>query len=267
MRSTNENPLEQALRLAASNAAHGPDFFHALLDANVYVLGELAGPPRGDHPAQEVQPISIQHWMRADGSYVIPFFSSRAVLQRVVDAERDYLAVPARALLEITRGATLVLNPNTAHAREFPPEDVASLLEDALPHQPDPRRIAEGATVLLSEPEQTPVALIDALTLFFATRREVAAGYVLMLQEQRDDGDDAEAHLVVGVAGEGNIAQVLREAGTVAADSAPPGQPVDLFLITPDDDELSRHFSEHVTPFYERSWGHKLTTPLQPGHA
>src|SRR5215475_6249777 len=94
-----ENSLERILRLAADEPAHRPEFFRMLLNSTVYVLGS-AGAGEGTVSLEAGTRIGIQHWKKRDGTPVIPFFSSLEVLQKSIETERSYLALPAKSLLE-----------------------------------------------------------------------------------------------------------------------------------------------------------------------
>lgn len=141
MNNHQENALEQSLRLAADEPAHRPDFFKTLLDSTVYVLG-TAGTGKGHVTLEAGSNISIANWHKADGSPVIPFFSSLKILQGSIDSEESYVEIPARSLFEITRGAPLFLNPKSPYGKEFLPEEVRHLLSDGIGQKPAQRCIA-----------------------------------------------------------------------------------------------------------------------------
>ncbi|RUQ15488.1 SseB family protein, partial [Aeromonas dhakensis] len=77
MEITEENKLEEILRLAANEPAHRPQFCEVLLSSHVFLLGTTGVPGTGGQVNLEAgSKIKIQHWEKADGSPVIPFFSS-----------------------------------------------------------------------------------------------------------------------------------------------------------------------------------------------
>src|SRR5262245_54367301 len=105
-----ENALETALRLAASDPAARPDFYRLLLESEVFVIGATAHKEEGSRMLDAGEKIGIHNWTRKDGSPVIPFFTSLDALQRAITHPADYLKLGARSLFEITKGAALVLN-------------------------------------------------------------------------------------------------------------------------------------------------------------
>ncbi|MDC8758594.1 enhanced serine sensitivity protein SseB C-terminal domain-containing protein [Janthinobacterium fluminis] len=255
-----ESHLERSLRLAADDPAQRAAFYRALLDADVYVVGEAEAGPRDKADAGAC--IAIQNWTRSDGSTIIPFFSSVAALQHAVDADCNYLQLSARALFEITKGAALVLNPKSLYGKEFLPEEVDAMLRDGaalVPH-----RIAEATQVFLGQPQRYPGKLVDALTTLLAGHGNVKAAYlVLMLAPSLD----SRPHLLVGIDADGDTEGLMREAGNVAGRSAPAGEPVDLTLVEAGEDNLSDYFLDSVAPFYERRWGALLHRAPGVGHA
>jgi hypothetical protein len=64
--------------------------------------------------------------------------------------------------------------------------------------------------------------------------------------------EDQRPHLIVGIEAEGDFENVIREVGTVAADTAPKGEPVDLIRVVRGQSGVGRYFLEEVKPFYER---------------
>jgi len=134
-----ENSLERALRVAVTDSSSIADFYRELFESEVYVIGnsvceEDDGAQEEDgapSPQPEVR-VSIQSWLRSDGSPVTPFFSSLSVLQRSISRQMSYLLLPARTLFELTAGAALVLNPKSAYSKELLSHEVASLLAEGV---------------------------------------------------------------------------------------------------------------------------------------
>jgi hypothetical protein len=77
----------------------------------------------------------------------------------------------------------------------------------------------------------------------------VKAAYLALIH---DPSAGENPHLIVGIEVDGDWEQVIREAGTVAGDTAPKGEPVDLVRVVRGDRGLGQYFTENVKPFYER---------------
>ena len=245
------NRLDLALQAAASDPASRPDFYRLLLQADVFIIGQTSRGGTGEVTLAADNELRIEKWQRQDGSPVIPFFTSQAALQRALDHEANYVALPARELFEMTRGATLVLNPKSPHGKEFYPNEIDALLTGAVTREGEERVLPKATNVLLGQPANVPRALLDALSAFFAKRPHVRAAYLALMH---DAARDDRPHLVVGIQtdGGGDFVQLAREAGAVAGDTAPAGEAVDLCQVTPASAGLSAHFLESVEPFYVR---------------
>jgi hypothetical protein len=67
-----------------------------------------------------------------------------------------------------------------------------------------------------------------------------------------DRSRDEKPHLIVGIEADGDFEKVIRDVGTVAADTAPDGEPVDLIRVVRGESGVGQYFLEEVKPFYER---------------
>ena len=261
---TEENALERALRLAANEPAHRPDFYTALLSASVFVFAPLSQVIEGPRALVQGENITITHWSKKDGTRIIPFFSSLIALQRAAEGEYRYLALPARVLFKMTKGHALLFNPKSPYGKEFSAREIASLLSNGVNCLPQERVTKKAAETFLSQPEEYPSKMVDSLTTLMAKRGDVKSAYLLQLHEP---SNDPKPHLVVGIELEGNVQQLMLEIGVVAGDSIPPGKPLDLMRIIPGEKGLSEYFLKEVQPFYERRWGAKLQDTLGFGRA
>jgi hypothetical protein len=245
---TDASPLERALRLAATDPAARPDFYRQLLEAEVFVIGEAEVRPEGAWTAKEGESISLQHWTKPDGTVVLPFFSSLAALQRALDQEVTYYQLPARALLEMTQGATLVLDPRSEYGKEFMPGEIVALLSGGLTHAAERRVIEEATQVLLAQPKERPDALLAGVGAFLAKRPAARRAWLALMHIP---SQDSVPHLVIGVEADGDAEALLAEIGNVAADTSPAG-PVDVMQVRAGEEGLSRYFLDNVEPFFQR---------------
>ncbi len=260
---TEQDTLENALRAAATVPAERPAFYRLLLESSIYVIGSPDQLPEGSTTLPAGASVQIQNWQKPDGAPVIPFFSSLAALQSAITSEQGYLLLPARTFLEMTLGATLVLNPKSDYGKEFFPDQVEALLADGVNKRPSQRVVAKETQVLLGQPREYPAAMVASLTALLVKHHNVKAAYLALMH---DASTDDKPHLVIGIEADGDFAKVIREAGTVAGDTAPDGEPVDLVRVVRDESGLSRYFIEQTKPFYERRWGAKLRSMFGAGH-
>ncbi|UVM01795.1 enhanced serine sensitivity protein SseB C-terminal domain-containing protein [Pseudomonas atacamensis] len=254
MDTSQENPLETSLRLAADEPAHRPEFYRTLLDSTVYILG-TAGAARGHVNLEAGSNISIAHWQKPDGTPVIPFFSSLPTLQQSIDSDQSYVEIPARSLFEITLGALLFLNPKSPYGKEFLPEEVQRLLSGEIGRPATQRTVEKETNVLLGQPSDYPSTMVHSLSQLLAKHANVKRAFLALMH---DASVDEKPHLIVGIEADGDIEQVMREAGNVAGDTAPDGGPVDFCRVLTGQAGLSDYFLKETKPFYERKSPSKL---------
>lgn len=264
MEQYSENALEIALRRAADEPSARPEFYQLLVESNVFILGQSDSGGEGDTTIPAGTKLSIVNWQREDGSPVIPFFTSLPALQRAIEEEQPYVALPARALFEITQGAGLVLNPRSPYGKEFYPQEISAILSTGTNHVPERRVVQKETKVLLGQPKDYPSEMVSAITLLLAKHPSVKAAYLALMSQP--DATPAQS-LVVGIEGDGPLEEVIRQVGSVAADTRPSELPVDLTQVRPGEPGLSEYLLNSTKPFYERSWGAKLKSALGWGRA
>lgn len=247
-----ENDLARALHAAATDPAARPAFYEALLGATVYAIGppKPEGAALGTADLKAGDTVSMITWERKSGEPIVPFFTSSEALSKMLSEPATFVALPARALFEITAGAWLVLNPGLGHTKEFSPDEVQALLAGGLPGAPTARVVEEDTTVMIAQPSEPPEALLATLTRFFGTRPAVRSARLALMH---DPARGEAPVLLVGVEAEASddeVDRLMHAIGAVAADVAPEGQAVDLVRVGADGDFLSS-----VEPFYRKAEG------------
>lgn len=245
--SETKNELETLLEQAATEPAYRPAFFRTLLNSTVWVPGNAA---EGEAVVEE-SALDIQHWEKDDGTSVIPFFTSLAALQQAIDDEQAFVVMPARTLFEMTLGETLFLNAKLPTGKEFTPREISHLVgEEGSPLSQ--QEVLEGGTaLLLSEVAEPPAQMVDSLTTLFKSIKTVKRAFICSIKEQAD----AQANLLIGIEAEGDIEEIIHAAGSVATDTLPGDEPVDICQVAEGEKGISHFMLAHITPFYERRWG------------
>jgi len=181
-----ENELERALIRAVEEPAAAPDFYRLLLSSELLVLGSVEGHESATD-AFSVAPGSNVKLVTGlkDGGQYLPLFSSLARMQDYVKQESKFLRINGRALLDLTRGAPIILNPASEYGKELTPDQVQHLLDGPkiVP------RVIEGQAEL-------PTQLMEALVQFFTARADIQAAWMQMVAP----ADRAhEAHPLLGI--------------------------------------------------------------------
>ncbi|MDU7374431.1 MAG: enhanced serine sensitivity protein SseB C-terminal domain-containing protein, partial [Klebsiella michiganensis] len=69
------------------------------------------------------------------------------------------------------------------------------------------------------------------------------------------DSADAPANLLIGIEAEGDIEEVIHATGSVATDTLPGDEPIDICQVVEGEKGISHFMIAHITPFYEKRWG------------
>ena len=258
------NLLEEALARAADEPAARPEFYALLLESEVFVIGHTNAPGDGETLLPAGAKLSIATWQKKDGTQFIPFFSGLEALQQALTEEAGFVTMPARSLFETTRGASLILNPGLAYGKEFLPTEIDALLSTGLNHVPTERVVEKATKVLLGHPAHYPSEMVSSLNVLLSKHAGIKAAYLCLMHE----ADSTQAPvLVVGFEGDGDVKRAMREAGSVVADTAPHGAPVDFVEIKRGEAGLSDYFLTSVKPFYQRAWGVRLRSVFSTAKA
>ena len=217
--SETKNELETLLEQAATEPAHRPAFFRTLLESTVWVPGTAA---EGEAVVED-SALDLQHWEKEDGTTVIPFFTSLEALQQAVEDEQAFVVMPVRTLFEMTLGETLFLNAKLPTGKEFMPREISLLMGQ----------------------------MIDSLTTLFKTIKPVKRAFLCSIKES----PDAQPNLLIGIEADGDIEEIIHATGSVATDTLPGDEPIDICQVRKGEKGVSHFITEHIAPFYERRWG------------
>lgn len=248
--SETKNELEILLEQAATEPGHRPAFFRTLMTSTVWVPGTAAE----GQTVVEDSALDIQHWEKDDGTSVIPFFTSLEALQQAVEDEQAFVVMPVRTLFEMTLGETLFLNAKLPTGKEFTPSEIAHLVGKEEGNPLSQQMVIEGGSaLLLSEVAEPPAQMVDSLTTLFKTMKTVKRAFLCSIKEEAD----AQPNLLIGieVEADSDIDAIIQSAGSVATDTLPGDEPVDICLVAEGEKGISHFMLAHITPFYERRWG------------
>jgi SseB protein C-terminal domain/SseB protein N-terminal domain len=230
------NPLEEALRAAALEPAAGRALLAALADEPLLVRVRSAPGPDG-----EVELPLVEH----EGQDYVFVFTSDTQLQRAGYGTSPRIELTGRLLARIwPPRASMAINPQGDLGLSLPAAAVATL--DGTPGEMGRLTIPQGSKVMIGEPAEEPVALLQELSAAAAELPEVAAMHRAWVFVQ-DRGDPP--FLVVGVRltpTAANADGVLGRLADVAGDQAS--------LLVLDDGApgaIGAWMLERNAPFYE----------------
>ena len=239
-----QNELEKALVEAVKNPSSAPDFYRLLLESDLLVMGSAEG--RED--AQEPFSLAPGNNLKLitglkDGSQYLPVFSSQARMQEYVKQETKYLSINGRDLLDMTRGAPIVLNPASQYGRELSPQQVQQLLGGG------PAPSSEGRTVV-GEADY-PMPLVQALLPIFTARSDIQTAWMI----QVTFADRAkQPHPLVGIETAGDWPSLM-QAIQAAADAQVPDMVFDIQRVDRRNPAGLTSALIQAEPFYVRGAG------------
>lgn len=237
-----ESELEEHLERARGNPEADQEFFRYLLDATVY-----AHAPISDDSAK-FRLIQFKH---PDGFDALPFFTSASKAAAAAGNSARIVTSTGRELLEMTRGATLMLNPNDGGAVLYP-EEIESLLTTGTIVQvrKDPWT---GGPIWFGSPDRQPSWLIPVLTRTMTQQSSVTSAY--LIQTATAANPEAVSLLIVLGVTSGQAERAARACLTSMQpeiERSPPDLAIDLTVFDPAQGQPDFVSASGVEPFYRR---------------
>ena len=242
-----QNVLEQLLLLATNDEQARPAFYQALLQEEILmILAPEEGVGPGDVVPTEGAQIQLQ--VLTDGK--LPIFTSPA---RLTDGGQDdsqvsYVRLPGHAFFNMTQGQDCVLNPFSPAGKLLPKEELAALLAGQLTGPTSPA--GGDAEVMLSQPENYPSAVADAVTAWAATQLHLRAAY--LAQMQLATAPDTP-RLLLAFESDAADPAFMQELGPVLDGKTDAYQFVDLMLLDLASEEGVNPYFRQVEPIYQRA--------------
>jgi hypothetical protein len=240
--------LTELLHRAVDDKQTEPDFIRALLDAIVYVHA-----PRHDQNPR----LRLFQFTMPTGQLALPFFSDRSQAAIAAGRTAKIIAMTGRQLFELTRGATLVLNPNGTSCTLYP-EEIAALLDRDEVAIIECSRSSEVCWQVCAI-GQIPGWLIDSLASLYVQLTCVDAAYLTEIQSTV--APNTAGYLVVLAVAQKDAERAARATTTMLQPmcNAHGSSSVDLTTFVPEHppDWLTEL---QIEPFYRRGRGERLWT-------
>ncbi len=231
--------LEDLKRGAVQDSREEAAFFQALLDATVFVHM-----PVSDDSAR----LRLLQFVRPDGLTVLPFFSREDEAERAAQQAARVVAVTGRQLFEMTRGATLMLDPNETSCTLYP-EEITAMLRDGTIARFEHFRLPEGERLEILPAAPSP-GLIEIVREELQRFPSVASAH--LAQMRRADSDGPFALVIVALVEDGQDEHMVRALAT-RLQSARDAFSAVIDVLTFDPATKPAWFGEAaLEPFYER---------------
>jgi hypothetical protein len=242
-----ENKLEAILRLAATEVGYRPEFYRLLLSENLVVLTDGSSVGNGESVLEADTEVNLVTFKSGE----IPVFTStdRIFDKSIVTEKVPFLEISGRSLLDLTRGAKLILNPYSDYTKELLPNEIESILGGTILGKNHEKITVEQDTkVLLAQPKDYPTEMVNALKIIFSNHPAVKNAYLAIMS----DGSDPKPNLIFAIDADGEDFQtIVNEAGFTAQQFLSPEEFVNFIKIG--NSGLDSYFVNETTPFYSRN--------------
>ncbi|AYA39467.1 enhanced serine sensitivity protein SseB C-terminal domain-containing protein [Xenorhabdus nematophila] len=117
--------------------------------------------------------------------------------------------------------------------------------------------VPSGSRITLSQPEEQPVRLIEALIDLFKQHKPIRRAFMIMAHDKNVDG---KPNLLIGlelseVTVENEINLMIQQAGELACEYLDEDDSVDFCLLDKKEGGISHYLIQHTQPFYQRKLG------------
>lgn len=173
--------LDRLMEIAAKDPDREPQLFQTLLQATMY-----AHTPIGDK-SERLRLVMFKS--PDDGSYAVPVFTDKAKAEFAARGNVRLVEGTGREILEITRGATVMINPNDVRCTLYP-EEISELLAKGtiVPVWKDQVREGEARYFKLAK---VPSVLAKGMKKALPDIRSVESAYVVGLKWQEAERPDS----------------------------------------------------------------------------
>ncbi len=239
--------LELLLQKAANEPAYRAEFYKRLLSDKLVIITQNTGLQEGSRVLQENTNVNI--FINPDGK--IPVFTSteRIFDKGIIKEQVQYMQMKGQDLFVMTRGATLLLNPNSDYGKVLLPDEVEKLLNgEILTANLKTLIIKKSTEVQIGQPSTYPTKIVNALKVLFAAKPNVEAAYLGWIYD-RDSGEPP--HYIFGLEADGDVQSLTQEAGFTAEHFLAKNEFVDFIRID-NKGAFSDYFLKQTKPFYKR---------------
>lgn len=204
-------------------------FFRALLNATVY-----AHVPKTAPPANRMQFVQFR---RPDNDQLtLPIFSDGPKATIASAGNVGVVSMSGRRLLELTFGATLMIDPNDDGVTLYPSE-VSALLEGRPLARVASECLHESGPLRVREPTPLPTRLIDYLSGHFKMDPHIHAAYLSEVERSESSG---EAFFLITVIADPQLAEpIARAFGQLFENDRPESRLPVTFAFQPPDNSRS----------------------------
>jgi len=242
-----ENDLEKCLIKAASDSSSRKAFYTKLLWTELIVLTEEE--TSLEHGAKILEKDTNVKLVNFENGQLPVFTATNRIFDKgVIKDQVPFMAMKGQDLFNLTKGATLILNPFSDYGKELIPQEIESMLDGSIFEHTNELTIEKDTQIQIGQPSNYPNKLVQDLTDLFKNRQQVQAAYLAAI---RMDENDTQPHLMIGIDYEGELFEISKEAGPIAENHASENGIIDFIQINKKEG-LSEYFLNETIPFYKK---------------
>jgi len=244
--------LEAVFTKAANDNSMRPLFYRTLIKSDLIILTIKNEEPS---ESKETSDESTTIQVRALEEGIIPVFTSsdRIFDNNVINEQTCYAKLNAKVIFEMfPEGTVFVLNPYSKVSKELLPNEIKSLVSNELYKPSDIFKVKSGEIILLGEPADYPINLVEALKRYFDTRKEIKGAYLALIDIK---SDNTKPHFLLGLdIPRGNLKEIFGEACEIAKPYLEKDQPIDMLNTAEKGSIVSLLQKEKYKIYGQKDW-------------
>lgn len=178
---TKSQTLDDLMEQSIQDSRREPEFFRALLSAMLYSHAPFKSPSERLHLVLFKSP--------DDDSLVVPVFTDEAKAELAAQGNVRVVSMLGRTLFDISRGATVMINPNDARCTLYP-EEISELLATGIVAYVRKNEILEGEARYFKL-DKVPRMLTKAMKKALPNIRSVELAYIMGVKWQEAERPDS----------------------------------------------------------------------------
>lgn len=166
------HPLEEALKKAVTDPEARPDFYQALLNSVVFVVGR---PEEAEEGQEQTGHVQLKQWQQEDGNMALPFFPNLELLKATLGENEPHLPIPVVDLFRMAKGTVLVFTGREG-SKSFLPDEVEALLSSTVALDPLAAALGKASREKSDEAKKTFYNILINSPVFVLGRPKEAEG-------------------------------------------------------------------------------------------
>jgi len=236
--------FEALLQNAADDPKYRAEFMRRILTEKLVVITKSDSNYEGFSKLESNTPIAIYNF--PDGR--VPIFTSpERIRDKGIFKEKSrFFEAKGGDILDLLKGAKLILNPYSDYCKEFNPEEIGHLL-DGTYFKSKQIEIKKDTQVRIGQPAKYPTEAVKSLVKLFSDRPDVVAAYLgwIHFPETADP-----PHYIFAIETNGDWRTISDEAGAIAQEIIGPDEIIDFVKI--DRKKADDYFINKTKPFYTK---------------